>query len=513
MTAADVSASSSSTTVCFPDDNSCSSNSNSIDGINVQFDNLDDNGHNDNPLNWPKSRKRALLIACIGFCFLISGCSSAFSQGQSQMVSDLGSSDLLGELALGMYIVGYSVSPPLLAPCSEELGRMRMYQISYGLYFLLFLPIALARDMATVIVCRFIQGAFASAGTSLVAGTIADLLPNGHQKDFAVAIFAYSAVFAMGLFPIPLGWIIVYDTESGWRLIQFIQMGMAGVWALFMFAVMHETRPHVILIRKARKMRKATGLNYKSKIKKPKLSYLIRVSCYRPIVMLFREPIITFFSAWLALAWSFYFAIIGSISHVFGILYGFNQGELAAIYTSLAVGVTISLIFNFVVQDKLFKKKFEKRGPEARLYATMFIGPLLPLGCFVYGWTSYSYVPFIAPSIGLGMISCAIFTIYLAATQYVMDAYGSYSASGVASLSIVRNLCAGFWPLFTNTFFDRVGFQFAPTIIGIAAVVFTLSSYILFFQGSKIREKSKFAQDLATDDKTFSKAKEIKETA
>lgn len=54
MTAADVSASSSSTTVCFPDDNSCSSNSNSIDGINVQFDNLDDNGHNDNPLNWPK---------------------------------------------------------------------------------------------------------------------------------------------------------------------------------------------------------------------------------------------------------------------------------------------------------------------------------------------------------------------------------------------------------------------------------------------------------------------------
>ena len=54
MTAADVSASSSSTTVCLPDDNTCSSNSDSIDGINVQFDNLDNNGNNDNPLNWPK---------------------------------------------------------------------------------------------------------------------------------------------------------------------------------------------------------------------------------------------------------------------------------------------------------------------------------------------------------------------------------------------------------------------------------------------------------------------------
>ena len=99
------------------------------------------------------------------------------------MVSDLNTTDLLGELALGMYIIGYSVSPPLLAPCSEELGRTFMYQISYGLYFILFIPIALARNIATVIVCRFLQGAFASAGTSLVAGTISDLLSNGREKD------------------------------------------------------------------------------------------------------------------------------------------------------------------------------------------------------------------------------------------------------------------------------------------------------------------------------------------
>lgn len=161
-----------------------------------------------------------------------------------------------------------------------------------------------------------------------------------------------------------------------------------------------------------------------------------------------------------------------------------NQGQLAAIYTSLVVGVSVSLLFNFCVQDKLYARKLDIRGPEARLYAAMLIGPLLPIGCFIYGWTSYSYLPFVAPCVGLAVISCALFTIYLAATQYVMDAYGPFAASGVASLSIVRNLCAGFWPLFTNTFFDNVGFQLAPTIIGCAAVVFSLTSYVLFFLGS-----------------------------
>lgn len=112
------------------------------------------------------------------------------------------------------------------------------------------------------------------------------------NKSSVVALFAYSAVFAMGLFPIPFGWLIVYDPLSGWRIIQFVQMGMAGLWALFMFAVMKETRPHVILIRKACRLRKLTGLPYKSKIEKPQLGQLLRVSCYRPIVMLFREPIV-----------------------------------------------------------------------------------------------------------------------------------------------------------------------------------------------------------------------------
>ena len=88
------------------------------------------------------------------------GCSSAFSQGQSQMVEDLNSTEFLGEVALGMYIIGYSLSPIFLAPFSEELGRQVMYYISYSIYVLMFIPLALATNIETVIICRFIQGLF-----------------------------------------------------------------------------------------------------------------------------------------------------------------------------------------------------------------------------------------------------------------------------------------------------------------------------------------------------------------
>lgn len=76
------------------------------------------------------------------------------------MVEDLNSTEFLGEVALGMYIIGYSLSPIFLAPFSEELGRQVMYYISYSIYVLMFIPLALATNIETVIICRFIQGLF-----------------------------------------------------------------------------------------------------------------------------------------------------------------------------------------------------------------------------------------------------------------------------------------------------------------------------------------------------------------
>ena len=128
----------------------------------------------------------------------------------------------------------------------------------------------------------------------------------------AMTIFSFSAVFAMAIFPVPSGWLALID--SGWRYISWIQMvsenrfnnkvdwlmkifqGIAIIWSIFMFSVLKETRASIILIKKAENVRnKEKDERYQSELKKPELSQLLKVSCFRPINMLISEPIVSKF--------------------------------------------------------------------------------------------------------------------------------------------------------------------------------------------------------------------------
>lgn len=51
-----------------------------------------------------------------------------------------------------------------------------------------------------------------------------------------------------------------------------------------------------------------------------------------------------------------------------------------------------------------YHKNVAKRGPEARLYTAMVGGILLPVGSWIYAWTSYSYVHWIFPCIGISIL-------------------------------------------------------------------------------------------------------------
>lgn len=62
-----------------------------------------------------------------------------------------------------MYILGFAVGPLMLAPMSEYFGRNPVYMISWLLLVIFQIPLALAPNIATVIVCRLLQGFFGSA--------------------------------------------------------------------------------------------------------------------------------------------------------------------------------------------------------------------------------------------------------------------------------------------------------------------------------------------------------------
>lgn len=87
----------------------------------------------------------------------------------------------------------------------------------------------------------------------------------------------------------------------------------------------------------------------------------------------------------------------------------------------------------------LIRRNVGKRGPEARLYWPCIAAVIFPVGMFIYAWTTFSKVHWIALVIGLvvrlrpindvpsradiqpQLIFWAIYIIYLAVFTYLAD--------------------------------------------------------------------------------------------
>lgn len=79
----------------------------------------------------------------------------------------------------------------------------------------------------------------------------------------------------------------------GWRWIEWIEMIMAGVTTVIVFVVCQETRGSVILSRRAKRLSKETGLDYRCRADEERASLLIlmKTGVSRPVWFLLTEPI------------------------------------------------------------------------------------------------------------------------------------------------------------------------------------------------------------------------------
>lgn len=481
----------------------------------------------DDPQRWPQSRKLKVMMATIGFCILVSGASSSFAVGLNSMVSDLGTTEQLGTTALATFVVGFAVAPIFFAGASEELGRNWMYGITFVIYTVMFLPIGLCSSINGIIISRLIQGLAASSGSTMVAGTISDLYAS-HERGIYMSVFAVSTMFSTGVTPMVYSFVPMRTSltiggsngQGGWRWVQLIQCLATAAWGIVMIFFVKETRLNVIMKKKARKMRKLTGdqtIRAHAEVYKPTKKELLHDSLLRPLTYLVQEPIVIGFSAFIGYAWAIFYSFIASITHVFMTLYsdnyGMNQGTVGFVYASIAIGSIFGFLFNYFFQEKFFFEKFKYSRPvECRLGGAMASGLIFPIGAFIYAFTLYSHVHWIAPCIGLTIILMGMFSIYLSSMSYLADCYQSNASSALAAIALVRNLTGAIVILVIKQWYDGMGFVYAGLLISLLAVLFASVPIVLFFFGKRLRLRSKFAQEIARrqeEDRLVLKNKEL----
>ncbi|KAL4913677.1 major facilitator superfamily domain-containing protein [Aspergillus aurantiobrunneus] len=458
-------------------------------------------GDRENPFNWPLAKKAfiSLLLCCM--TLFVGLATTAYSSGIDSMTADLGVSSEIGQLGLFTFNFVCALAPLFLAPFCELVGRRVIYVGAFILFSIMFIGLALGKNIATILVCRGLLGLFGSVGTILVGGTFSDMY-TPDTRAVPMASFTYVAILGTVGAPIYAGFI---DQSIGWRWIEGIQ-GLANIPLICLVAIfLQETRGGAIIAKRAKLLRQQTGderYKAKSELEAPTLKHALHNSSIKAVHMLVTEPAVFAFGLWIGFAWFVTFLFLSVIPITFSEKRGWNEGVAGLPYISLCIGTTIGFATNFVQIRKYeaIANRGDSIAPESRLYGAMYGAIWLPIGLFIYSFTQYGYLHWSGPVIALAPIAVGIFYIFESTYSFTSDCYGESSSSAIAGQGLLRNTLGAVSPLFASQFFHNVGSQYAGLILAIAATALAMIPFAFFKWGPKIRARSKLASTMGGGD-------------
>jgi hypothetical protein len=99
------------------------------------------------------------------------------------------------------------------------------------------------------------------------------------------------------------------------------------------------------------------------------------------------------------------------------------------------------------------------------------------------------------------IIGIANYSIYMATIDYMICAYGPYSASATGGNGWSRDFLAGVLTIPATPFFQNIGdkpLQYASTILACIATLLVVAVYVIYWKGPVLRKRSPFAQQLSS---------------
>lgn len=224
-------------------------------------------------------------------------------------------------------------------------------------------------------------------------------------------------------------------------------------------------------------------------------------SVTRPFYLLFTEPVLFAITLWSAFSFGLVYLFTQSVEQVFVGLYGWTSYSAGYVQGAVVIGEVVGFLACLYQHRWFFKSaewNAEQPGqpvPEARLYMSV-LGSFFGMtgGMFVYAWTSYSSISWVAPAAGLAMVGFGIQVVVTAAADYVTDAYAAsgFNGSAISAVAAVESITAGLLPLATQRLYSSLGFQWASGLIGFLALFLSFAPILFLWKGRWFRARSPF---------------------
>ncbi|KAI1644887.1 MFS general substrate transporter [Daldinia loculata] len=463
----------------------------------VEFDGPNDPYH---AQNW-SLKKKLFTAAMLGYTTMTSAfASSIFSAATPYVAKEFGVSSEVGILGVSLFVIGFATGPTFWAPLSELKGRRLPIVIAMFGFSAFSVACATAKDLQTLLICRFFAGFCGACPLAVVAAVFSDMFNNA-TRGVAITLFSMAVFTGPLLAPFVGGFIVT--SYLGWRWTMYVASIMGWVaFALDLF-FLSETYPPVILIEKAAELRRRTknwGIHAKQEEIEVDFKELIQKNFTRPMRLLFGEPIVTLLSIYMAFIYGLLYLFLTAYPFVFQGIHHFNSGQSGLAFFGMIIGQLIAGIVVLLDQPSYQRKLAANNGipiPEWRLPIVIAGGVSFTGGIFWFGWSGYrSDIHWIVPAASGILTGFGLMGIFLQALNYLVDAYLMFAASAIAGNTFLRSLCGAGFPLFATYMFNGLGIQWAATLLGCVAALLVPIPVMFYLYGHKIRAKSKFAPSL-----------------
>lgn len=423
--------------------------------------------------------------------------SSIFSAATTYVAAEFDVSTEVGILGVSLYVLGFATGPTFWAPLSELKGRRLPIVIAMFGFSVFTVACGAAKDLQTLLICRFFAGFFGACPLAVVAAVFSDMYNNA-TRGAAITIFSMAVFTGPLLAPFVGGYIVT--SHLGWRWTMYITAIMGWVAFILDFLFLKETYPPVILVEKAAELRRRTknwGIHAKQEEIEVDFKELLQKNFLRPMRILFLEPIVTALSVYMAFIYGLLYLFLTAYPFVFQGVHHFNAGQSGLAFFGMIIGQLIAGTVVLLDQPRYQRKLAANNGvpiPEWRLPVVIAGGVSFTCGIFWFGWSGYrADVHWIVPAASGIMTGFGLMAIFLQALNYLVDAYLMFAASAIAGNTFLRSLCGAGFPLFASYMFNGLGINWAATLLGCVAAVLVPIPIIFYKYGHKIRAKSAYA--------------------
>lgn len=224
----------------------------------------------------------------------------------------------------------------------------------------------------------------------------------------------------------------VGETKS-WRWILGVNAILSGVVWIAATLTIRETYAPVVLRSRAQALSQMTGSVYVSTLdaaagRPPRpLSKELSISFIRPWSLLFREPIVLLTALYISIIYAILYMFFAAIPITFEGTRGWSPGIAGLPFIGVAVGVCLGVIAagmdskSYIRLTTAAATAGQVVEPEVRLRSAMVGSVILPIGLFLFAWTTFPSVHWIAPIIGTTLFSCGLFMVFVSLINYLID--------------------------------------------------------------------------------------------